>query len=116
MAEAVSKQAQIPMADDQAQVAVAHHPSPKRQWWPERWYVHILLWIAIFIIGFPLIYAIIVGTQSNAEVFRFQFSNATIHYLILGNRGRFLLLHFLWKRGCSPSLQEYHPVSDNFGS
>lgn len=73
MAEAISKQAQIPMADDQAQVAVAHHPSPKRQWWPKRWHVHILLWITIFIIGFPLLYAMIVATQSNAETLRFQF-------------------------------------------
>ena len=41
-------------------------------WWPERWYVHILLWISVFIIGFPLIYAIIVSTQSNAETLSFQ--------------------------------------------
>lgn len=41
---------------------------------PERWYVHLLLWIVIFIVGFPLIYAIIVSTQSNAETLRFQFT------------------------------------------
>ena len=41
---------------------------------PERWYVHILLWIVCFIVGFPLIYAIIVATQTNAEVLSFQFS------------------------------------------
>ncbi len=41
---------------------------------PKRWYVHVLLWISIIIIGFPLIYAMIVATQSNAETLRFQFT------------------------------------------
>lgn len=45
----------------------------KRRWWPERWYVHLLLWICIGIIGFPLLYAIIVSTQNNAETLRYQF-------------------------------------------
>ena len=44
----------------------------KRSWLPQRWYVHVLLWITIFIVGFPLIYAILVSTQSNAETLRFQ--------------------------------------------
>ena len=41
---------------------------------PKRWYVHILLWIAVLFIGFPLIYAMIVATQSNAETLSFQFT------------------------------------------
>jgi sn-glycerol 3-phosphate transport system permease protein len=32
------------------------------------------LWIACFILGIPLFYALIVSTQTNAEVFRYQFS------------------------------------------
>lgn len=45
---------------------------------PRRWYIHLLLWLACFIVGFPLIYAIIVSTQTNAEVlsFNFQFGTA----------------------------------------
>lgn len=39
---------------------------------PKRWGVHILLWITIFIVGFPLLYAIVVSTQSNAETLAFQ--------------------------------------------
>ncbi|MFC1960485.1 carbohydrate ABC transporter permease [Chloroflexota bacterium] len=41
---------------------------------PKRWYIHVLLWIVIFIVGFPMLYAIIVSTQSNAETLRFQFT------------------------------------------
>ena len=37
----------------------------------------MLLWITIFIVGFPLIYAVIVSTQSNAETLRFQASPGT---------------------------------------
>lgn len=44
---------------------------------PKRWYVHILLWIVIFLVGFPLLYAMIVSTQSNAETLRFQFTPGT---------------------------------------
>jgi sn-glycerol 3-phosphate transport system permease protein len=46
---------------------------PSRQWLPRRWAIHVLLWIAIAIIGFPLIYAMIVSTQSNAETLRYEF-------------------------------------------
>lgn len=52
---------------------VDYAPPPGRRWWPKRWRTHILLWITIFFVGFPLIYAIIVATQSNAETLRFQF-------------------------------------------
>ncbi|MBC7871629.1 MAG: carbohydrate ABC transporter permease [Chitinophagaceae bacterium] len=41
---------------------------------PKRWYAHLVLLIACFFIGFPLFYAILVSTQSNSEVFRYQFS------------------------------------------
>lgn len=49
-------------------------PREPRRWWPERWYVHLALWIVIFFVGFPLLYAMIVATQSNAETFRFEFT------------------------------------------
>jgi sn-glycerol 3-phosphate transport system permease protein len=47
---------------------------PLPAWIPKRWYAHIVLWIACFILGIPLFYALIVSTQTNAEVFRYQFS------------------------------------------
>lgn len=43
-------------------------------WLPRHWYIHLLLWIACLIVGFPLIYAFIVSTQTNAEVTSFQFT------------------------------------------
>jgi sn-glycerol 3-phosphate transport system permease protein len=45
---------------------------------PKRLGAHIFLTLACLIIGFPLIYAIIVSTQTNADVFayRFTFGNA----------------------------------------
>lgn len=41
-------------------------------WVPERWYIHIILWIACFFVGFPLFYAMLVSTQNNAQVINFQ--------------------------------------------
>lgn len=38
----------------------------------DRWYTHLTLLTTVFIIGFPLIYAIVVATQSNAEFFSRQ--------------------------------------------
>lgn len=42
-------------------------------WLPKRWYVHVILWIACFLMAFPLFYAMIVATQSNSEVFSYRF-------------------------------------------
>ncbi len=49
-----------------------------RRWLPKRLGAHLFLTVACFIIGFPLIYAVIVSTQTNADVFayRFTFGNA----------------------------------------
>lgn len=44
------------------------------KWLPDRWHVHVGLWISCFIVGFPLLYAMIVGTQTNQEVISFQAS------------------------------------------
>ncbi len=43
-----------------------------RRWIPERWYVHLGLVLACLALGFPVVYALIVSTQNNAEVFRYQ--------------------------------------------
>lgn len=45
-----------------------------KAWLPQRWYAHLFLWFSCFFLGIPLFYAIIVSTQTNAEVFRYQFS------------------------------------------
>lgn len=57
-------------AQAQTQVITRRPPSLL----PERWYVHVLLWITCFIVGFPLLYAALVSTQTNAEVTSFQFT------------------------------------------
>jgi sn-glycerol 3-phosphate transport system permease protein len=72
--------------------------SRKRQsWLPERWYVHVLLWLSVLIIGFPLIYAIIVATQSNAETLSFQMTFGSrfwdnLHAVVVERR----MLRFMW--------------------
>lgn len=54
--------------------AVRTQPRRLPAWVPKRWYVHITLWIACIIIGFPLFYAVIVSTQSNPQVYSYQFT------------------------------------------
>jgi sn-glycerol 3-phosphate transport system permease protein len=39
--------------------------------------VHVFLWIACIIIGFPLFYALLVSTQNNAQVYNYQFTPGT---------------------------------------
>ncbi len=41
---------------------------------PKRWYAHLILIFAVIMMGFPLMYAIIVSTQGNAEVFAYKFT------------------------------------------
>ncbi len=38
------------------------------------WPFHVLLGISVLIIAFPLLYAILIATQTNAEIFSFQFT------------------------------------------
>ena len=45
-----------------------------RAWLPKRWYAHAILITACFISGLPLFYALLVSTQTNGEVFRYQFT------------------------------------------
>lgn len=41
---------------------------------PKRWSVHLFLWIACLIVGFPLFYSIIVATQNNSDVYAYRFA------------------------------------------
>ena len=56
----------------QEQVSPLAAPRRWRRLIPKRWYAHLILIISIVIMGFPLYYALIVSTQGNAEVFRYQ--------------------------------------------
>lgn len=54
--------------------AEGHAPAPGlRRWLPKRWAVHLILIASCVILGFPLFYAMLVGTQTNAEVFSYRF-------------------------------------------
>lgn len=55
-------------------------PKSPRELLPKRWYVHLALWVIIFLVGFPLIYAMIVATQSNAETLTFQFTPGSMFW------------------------------------
>lgn len=41
---------------------------------PQRWYAHLFLWVACLILGFPLLYAVIVSTQTNTDVYSYRFT------------------------------------------
>lgn len=58
----------------QPRAVTQSQPRPLPAWVPKRWYVHLILWVACIIMGFPLFYAMIVSTQSNAQVFSYQFT------------------------------------------
>lgn len=36
------------------------------------WHLHVISWVAITLIGFPLLYAVLVSTQTNAEISAFK--------------------------------------------
>lgn len=40
---------------------------------PKRWLTHVLLWVSCFFLGIPLLYAMLVSTQSNADVYAYRF-------------------------------------------
>lgn len=68
----VSQRIPAAFSDDSS---VAATPPPHRpSWIPQRWYIHLALIAICIILGFPVIYAVIVSTQNNAQVFRYQFS------------------------------------------
>jgi sn-glycerol 3-phosphate transport system permease protein len=84
------------MARSQAQTQPVAVPesAAKVSFLPKRWYVHVLLWIAIIFLGFPLFYAIIVSTQTNAEVYRYQLTPGDD---FSGNWDIVMNQRFLWK-------------------
>lgn len=57
--------------------AVANRHGPRFSWLPKRWYAHLLLILACFLSGLPLFYALLVSTQTNAEVFQYKFTPGT---------------------------------------
>lgn len=54
----------------------ASRSTPKkkpRPWFiPKRLGIHVLLWLACLFVGFPLLYAMLIATQTNAQVANFQ--------------------------------------------
>ncbi len=51
--------------------------SSHRRWLPKTWYIHVLLWIACLFIAFPLLYAILLSTQNNADIFAYRLTPGT---------------------------------------
>ncbi|MFN8378432.1 MAG: carbohydrate ABC transporter permease [Anaerolineae bacterium] len=49
-------------------------PREKRRIIPKRWWAHLFLLAACFTIGLPLFYAMLVATQTNSQVFNYQFT------------------------------------------
>src|SRR5215212_6523687 len=41
-------------------------------WLPKRWYVHLFLWFSSFLLAGPLLYAMLISTQNNADVSTFR--------------------------------------------
>ncbi|MGF1576125.1 MAG: carbohydrate ABC transporter permease [Cyanophyceae cyanobacterium] len=70
----VSQRITAACSDNSPVVATHTAPPPWHGWIPKRWYIHLALITICLILGFPVIYAIIVSTQNNAQVFRYQFS------------------------------------------
>jgi len=62
------------MAEQTQTLIMAEQTTGLARWLPKRWYVHLILIVACLLIGFPLFYAMLVGTQTNAEVFSYQFT------------------------------------------
>ncbi len=65
------------ISQEQTQTAIVRPTVSKPLWQrilPKRWYAHLILSIAVVFMGIPLLYALIVSTQGNAEVFSYQFT------------------------------------------
>lgn len=59
---------------ENATALTADVPREKTRIIPKRWWAHLFLLAACFIIGLPLFYAMLVATQTNAQVFNYQFT------------------------------------------
>lgn len=62
------------ISHEQTQTNAAAQTRALKRWIPQRWYAHVILWIACIVIGFPLFYSILVATQNNSELYRYQFT------------------------------------------
>lgn len=62
------------MTETLSQPILQTRTRPKRSLLPKRWYAHVILWISIALISMPLVYAMIVSTQDNADVFAYRFT------------------------------------------
>jgi sn-glycerol 3-phosphate transport system permease protein len=81
----------------QSAVQVVNPPRTARpSWIPERLGTHILLWIVCFIVGFPLIYAMLISTQTNAQVASFQLTPGDAFTLNLESIFRRNLGLYMW--------------------
>lgn len=61
-------------------------------WLPQRWIIHLLLWICCFFLGLPLLYAILVSTQNNSDVYAYRFlpgSSLELNWQLVSNRNLF---------------------------
>jgi sn-glycerol 3-phosphate transport system permease protein len=58
-------------------IAPAQSAAGWRRLVPKRWLAHVVLILACAIIAFPLYYAVIVSTQTNSEVYSYQFTPGT---------------------------------------
>jgi len=55
-------------ADARVRASVLAAPGRRR----DRWWVHALLMLACVVVGFPLAYAVLISTQTNAQYFTYQ--------------------------------------------
>jgi len=69
----------------------------RKRYLPKTWYIHVMLWIACLLIGFPLLYALLLGTQNNADIFAYKLTPGTHFWenfkfvMINRNIGKFML-------------------------
>ncbi len=71
-------------------------------WFPKRWPIHLLLWLACFAVGIPLLYAMLVSTQSNAEVLSFKFTPGSS---LAENFGVAMITRKLWRYMLNSTVQ-----------
>jgi sn-glycerol 3-phosphate transport system permease protein len=58
--------------DQVLQVQALNLAGRLKAWVPKRWYAHLILSFAVIMMGFPMFYAVIVSTQTNADVFAYR--------------------------------------------
>ncbi|MGV2434033.1 MAG UNVERIFIED_CONTAM: hypothetical protein LVT10_03295 [Anaerolineae bacterium] len=52
---------------------------------PKHWYAHLILTVAVAVIGFPMFYALLISTQNNAMVYSRNFHSGSILLRKLSN-------------------------------